>query len=120
MPEYVKAVEAAFNLLLVAFLITQLSELAVGFLFGFRRVHYFLVIFVVNLITNPALNYILLILYETGITISFLTLIIIELAVVLSETSLLIFALPKSNRLKILIFSPIANAVSFAAGLMLL
>lgn len=106
--------------LIAPLLITLVSELAVGWLFGFRRAHDVLAIVAVNVITNPLLNYAVGTAHRAGVTFSLAALLLMELAVVLAEAGMLMVAWPAVNKRKIAVFSFSANLASFLAGVLLL
>ena len=105
--------------LLVAWTLTELIEMAVGYALGVRRWREFAAIFLVNVLTNPALNY-LFILNETyfHVRVTWQFFFAVEAAVVVIEWALLVFAL----RQKIafwFVWSLLANFSSCAAGILL-
>lgn len=104
---------------LVALLLTILIEVFVALMFGFRSKNEILSVILVNLITEPVLNYFLLInSYFSLVAVNIQLLLLLETIVILVEWRLLVYALQRnSNRL--LVLSLVMNLASFALGLSL-
>jgi hypothetical protein len=105
--------------LLIAWVLTELIELAVGYALGVRRWREFAGIFLVNVLTNPALNY-LFILNETyfHVRVTWQLFLGVEAAVVAVEWALLVFALREKVAFWFL-WSLLANFSSSVAGILL-
>jgi hypothetical protein len=105
--------------LLVAWVLTELIELAVGYVLGVRRWREFAGIFLVNVLTNPALNY-LFILNEAyfHVRVTWQLFVGAEAAVVVIEWALLVFALREKFAFWFL-WSLLANFASCVAGILL-
>ncbi len=104
--------------LLPPLLLTLLVELSVGVLLGYRRWDEMAAIFLVNLVTNPLLNY--LVILNNHYSILALTQPIIlgaEAAVIFVEWGLLVYAL-KGNPRKLFGLSLAMNACSYAVGVL--
>jgi hypothetical protein len=104
---------------LVALLLTILIEVLVALIFGFRSKKEILSVILVNLITEPLLNYFLLInsLFSlVAVNIQFLLL--LETIVILTEWRLLVYTLQRNSK-RLLVLSLIMNLTSFAIGLSL-
>lgn len=104
--------------LLPPLLLTLLVELSVGVLLGYRRWDQMAAILLVNLVTNPPLNY--LVILNNHYSFFTLTLPIIlgaETAVVFVEWGLLVFAL-KGNPRKLFGLSLAMNTCSYAVGIL--
>ncbi len=72
----------------------------------------------INVITNPILNYLLLVMGFLGIAVTLPLVFLLELVVVIAEWGLLVYAFgPPSGRF--LILSVLANAASFLAGVLI-
>lgn len=98
-------------------LLTLLIEISVALIFGYRNKFVLLSIILVNLITNPLLNYILWLNNSVGFFyITVINLILFEIAVVIVEWLLLVFALRKNYK-SLLLLSFTMNFVSFIMGL---
>lgn len=102
--------------LIVSLLVTIIIELIVARLFGFRKKHELLVVVLINLITNPVLNYLILLKnytatnYQTEAFSPFV--VVLEIIIVIIEWLLLRFALNNKST-KLFLFSLVANACSF-------
>ena len=109
-----------FDAIVAPLLITLVSELAVGWWFGFRNANEVLAIFGVNIVTNPVLNYGVRAAVRAGFMFSLPIVLLMELTVVLVEAGLLIVTLPTVQKRKLALFSFSANLTSFLAGALLL
>lgn len=106
--------------LLTALIVTILIEETVVFLLGYRNKNTFLVVFLVNIITNPIANYILMInniFHIIRPNISLVT--ILEVLIVYIEWKILEYALPNQENQSYLILSIIMNLASFLTGIIL-
>jgi hypothetical protein len=103
---------------LLALLLTVIIEGAVAWLFGFRTARSQLSVAMINCITNPALNLLLLVLAWLGVPVTLPLIIPLEVLVVGIEWRLLVyvFETPKG---RLLLLSLAANAASFLAGVLL-
>lgn len=101
----------------VAWFLSIAAESITAFIMGYRGKRFFTVIFFVNTITNPALNYIVIVIQIIihG-RIPVFAVLILECLVVISEWQILAYIYPERAR-ALLKLSVIANAVSYAAGL---
>lgn len=100
--------------ILFAMLITIASEVIVGFLFGFRKKRQVISIILVNLITNPLMNFFILTEHAMN-GFSFIEVVFLEVIVILVEWLLLFFALKEPPK-KLFILSLVMNLVSFGGG----
>jgi hypothetical protein len=103
---------------LLALLLTLVIEGGVAWLFGFRKGPSQLVVALINVITNPALNILLLVLAWLGMNVTLWLVLPLEILVVLAEWGLLVYAFGSSKG-KLFILSLVANAASFLAGVVL-
>lgn len=104
---------------LLALILTLISELTVLRLFGYKRKIELVSVILVNLITNPLLNYIFLSNNYFGfLTVNIFTILLMEFIVVLVEWRLLVFALEK-NAIKLFVLSLVMNFCSFMLGVIL-
>ncbi len=104
---------------LLALFLTIVIELAVAFFFGFRKKIEIATIVFVNLLTNPILNYLLLVNYHFSFFKSSLLIIfLLEVAIVLIEWKLLVFALQEKPK-KLLALSLTMNFCSYIAGVLI-
>ena len=101
--------------LLEALVLTEIIEALAAFLSGYRDKKFFIVLILINIITNPLLNCILMILYYFHIE-SFIITPVLEAFVVIGEWKLYEYALGKCER-SYLILSLIANLSSYLIGL---
>jgi hypothetical protein len=104
---------------MIALSLTILLELVVVIVFGFRERRAFFAVAAINFITNPLLNYSILIIRSLNLfRVDFFVLLIFELIVVLVEWRLLVFSVCGSAK-KLLMLSLVMNLFSFASGLLL-
>jgi hypothetical protein len=103
---------------LVSLLLTLGIEAAVAYLLGFRKLNFFLALSLINAITNPILNYILLVLGFLDVEVTLVRVFLLEILVAIAEWRLLVYAFGGSSK-RFLIFSILANAASFLAGVLL-
>lgn len=104
---------------LTVLLLTIITEAIVAILIGFRTKDEILAVVCINLITNPALNYFLVVndyFHFAKMDTTFILL--LEASVVLIEWRLLVFAFRK-NRKELFILSLMMNISSYALGLLL-
>jgi hypothetical protein len=105
--------------LISAFLITAIIEFIVAYLMGYRGKDFYIILALVNVITNPLLNYVLLILYFFNLLYyDFAVIIILEILVVLSEWRILSWAMPKQDK-SFLLLSIVINVSSYLVGVLL-
>ena len=104
---------------LLALFLTIAIELVVALFFGFRKKLEIVAIVFVNLLTNPVLNYLLLVNnHFSFFKITLVIILFLELLVVLAERKLLLYALQeKSNRILVLSFA--MNFCSYIAGILI-
>ena len=104
---------------LLALFLTIAIELVVALFFGFRKKSEIVAIVFVNLLTNPVLNYLLLVNnHFSFFKITLVIILFLELLVVLAERKLLLYALQeKSNRILVLSFA--MNFCSYIAGVLI-
>ena len=108
------------NSFLLPLVLTIVTEVIVAYVFGFRKKTEIITIIFINLLTNPILNYLLLVNgYFSFFEINPTLILFLELAVVLAEWRLLIFALQKSPK-QLLILSLAMNLCSYIIGALLL
>lgn len=106
--------------LLIALLFTLLVELVIAIFFGFKTKIDFIAIVLVNLITNPTLNYWLLLNRNFSlIEINLTSTLLLELIVILVEWKLLVFSLPRKSK-RLLVLSLIMNVCSYTLGFLVL
>jgi hypothetical protein len=104
---------------MIALSLTILLEWVVVIVFGFRERRVFFAVAAINFITNPILNYSILIIRSLNLfVVDFFVLLIFELIVVLVEWRLLVFSVCGRAK-KLLMLSLVMNLFSFASGLLL-
>lgn len=103
---------------LLALLLTLIIEAGVAYLLGFRTGRFLTALAAINVITNPALNYLLLVLAYLGTDISLARVILLEILVVVIEWQLLVYVF-RSPKGRFLLLSIVANAASFFIGWLL-
>lgn len=103
---------------LYALILTIIIELSIIYLLGFREKLLFYSLIIINILTNPLLNFIVNRLNETYIDFNFLHIILLEILVVIIEWLLLKLVI-KSKQLPLFKISFIINATSFLIGLWL-
>ena len=102
----------------LALLLTVAIEGAVAWLFGFRKGRALLAVAMINCITNPDLNFLLLFLAWLGVEVRLPLVVLLETQVVVVEWGLYVYVFghPKG---RLFLLSLAANAFSFLAGLLL-
>ena len=103
---------------LASLLLTLVVEGAVAYLLGFRKIHFFLVLTLINVITNRILNYLLLVLGFLGIEVTLIRVFLLEIVAVIAEWQLLAYVFGGPLK-RFLILSALANAASFLTGVLL-
>jgi hypothetical protein len=104
---------------LLALLLTEIVEIAVALFLGYRRPREIIAVFLVNLVTNPSLNYLLFLNEYFSIIRQRLPLILFsEVAVVLIEWALLVFAL-RGNKKSLFVLSFAMNTCSYLTGVLI-
>ena len=105
--------------LILALILTIILEVLIAISFNYRKKSELLTIVLINVITNPLLNYLLLVnSYFNLVSMNIFILIFLEVIVVIVEWMLLRYAL-RQNPKKLLILSVVMNATSFLVGLLL-
>ncbi len=105
---------------LTALILTILIEETVIFLLGYRNKNTFLVVSLVNVITNPIANFIVMANNIFNIIKPDISLVIIlEVLIVYIEWKILEYALPNQEKQSYLILSIIMNLASFLTGIIL-
>jgi hypothetical protein len=106
--------------LISALAITEALELLVSLFFGMRRSDELWTVGYVNLITNPLLNYFMMLEVQFhGIKIGMGGLLLLELLIVIAEWLLMLYALRK-NPVRLFFQSLVMNGVSAIGGTWLL
>ncbi len=111
--------QLSLSFLIYPLILTLAAECIIAFILGVRGVRQFIVIILMNLITNPLINTVLRLVYDKldlNRVMLYILILILELAVVLSEGFLLAI-LAGRLPLKPMRFSFVLNLSSFIAGL---
>lgn len=104
---------------LVALLLTISIEVFVALMFGYKNKKEILSVILINLITQPALNFLLFInTYFSLIPVNIQSILASETIVILVEWQLLVYALQRNPK-RLLVLSLVMNLASFAIGLSL-
>jgi hypothetical protein len=104
---------------LLALLLTEIVEITVALFLGYRRPREIIAVFLVNLVTNPSLNFLLFLNDYFGFIRHRLPLILVlEGAVVLIEWALLVFAL-RGNWKSLFVLSFAMNTCSYLTGVLI-
>lgn len=105
------------GLFILALILTILIEVGIAWLFGLRKKKELITVVLINVITNPLLNYLILVnAYFHLIDQSQILLLILEGLVVLVEWRILVWALSQGVK-KMFLLSLVMNASSFLGGL---
>lgn len=103
---------------LLALLLTLAIEGGIAWLFGFRAARSLLAIAMINCITNPSLNFLLLVLAWRGVEVTLPLVTLLEVLVVVVEWRLLVYVFENPKR-RLFALSLVSNAASFLAGVWL-
>ncbi len=103
---------------LVAFVITCISELFICFLAGYREKKELISVILINLISNPLINYVIILLSTQYFFRKYMLLIILslEIIVVLLEWSLLVYSFKPEKIREMFFLSFGMNLLSFLIG----
>jgi len=102
-----------------ALILTLVIEVSVAWLFGLRTKKEFWTVILINVITNPLLNYLITVngyFHLVSQTNAFI--LCLEVVIVLVEWRLLVWVLRQSVK-KMLVLSVVMNAASYLAGLLI-
>jgi hypothetical protein len=104
---------------LVALLLTILIEVFVALIFGYKCKKEILSVILLNLITQPVLNYFLLInSYFSLVSVSIQFILLLEIIVILVEWQLLVWTLQRKPK-SLFVLSLVMNLASLTIGLSL-
>lgn len=99
-----------------ALILTEIIEAIAAFLLGYRGKRFYIVLMLINVLTNPLLNFILIVLYYFHIESLIITP-VLEVFVVIGEWKLFEYALGKQEK-SYLFLSIIINLSSYLIGLL--
>ena len=103
----------------IALLLTEVVEVAVALFLGYRRPKEIIAVILVNLLTNPSLNFLLFLNDYYGVVQRGWPLILfLELAVIFIEWALLVIAL-RENKKSLLGLSFVMNTCSYLTGVLI-
>ncbi|MEW5822055.1 MAG: hypothetical protein AB1782_17810 [Cyanobacteriota bacterium] len=103
---------------LIAFALTQIIEIPVAYLFGYRKALEIFAIFLINLITHPTLNiFIHFCITYNLLPLNILTITLLEIAVALIEWGLLVYVFGLKSIKKLFLLSFTMNTASYLSGL---
>lgn len=100
-----------------ALILTEVVEVIAAFLLGYRGKKFLITLLLINIITNPLINCIVMILYYYKLN-NFIIVLALEVLVVIGEWRLFEYALGKGKR-SYLFLSIIINLSSYLIGLFL-
>jgi hypothetical protein len=106
------------NSFLFALGLTIIIELIVAVVFGYRNKISLLTVILINIITNPIANWIVVLNRATNTVSETILIVFVELAVVIVEWKLLT-AILKKDSMKMFLLSLSMNAASYLFGLIL-
>jgi hypothetical protein len=107
------------SVLFIALLITILVEATVAIVLGYRKKLEIATIILINIITNPLLNYLLFMTNYLGIIrVNTIGVLFLELIIVLVEWLLLRFVLQQDPK-KLFVLSLAMNLCSYLAGVLI-
>ncbi len=101
----------------VALLLSVVIEISVAYIMGFKKRKYFYAVAAINFVTNPVLNYFIL-LMSNIMPINFFQIALLEIGVILIEWKLLLHMFDKPKD-KFLLYSAVSNVISFIVGLLI-
>ena len=104
---------------ILALALTIIIEMGVAFILGYRDRKSLAVVALVNVITNPILNYLLLVIaVYRFMEINTALILCLEAVVALAEWMLMIYALDRDPG-QLLVLSLVMNTTSYLAGLLI-
>lgn len=102
---------------LAALLLTILIEVLVALIFGYKHKKEICSVILINLITQPVLNYFLLIdSYFSLVAVNIQFTLPLEIIIILVEWQLLVYTLKRESK-SLFVLSLVMNLASFAIGL---
>lgn len=105
--------------LISALLLTEIVEFFAAYLLGHKGKNFYRTLALVNVITNPLINYIILVLYTLKLLhFRLIIIIILEIIVIFAEWGILSYAMNKKGK-SFLALSIIMNTASFLAGVLI-
>lgn len=97
--------------------LTVAVECLTAFVAGFRGKYFFLALILVNVVTNPLLNWTMSVIHLLGLPGSGYVLLFLEAAAVVAEWRLLAYTFPGGTR-RYLILSIVMNIASYLIGIL--
>lgn len=103
---------------LKALLITEIVEIVVAYLMGYRGKYFFTILVLTNMLTNPVLNYTLTVLiYLDILNFHSFVIIIFEIIVVWVEFRIFIYTIQRDKK-DLFLLSLAINSASYLVGLL--
>lgn len=100
-------------------LLTIIIECIIALILGYRTKTFFLAVVIVNLVTNPFLNYIIILLSYFKLTEIYLQVVIaLEVIIVFAEWGIYYYIYPSKKR-QLFLLSIAANLASYTIGLLI-
>lgn len=103
---------------ITALVLTEVIEISVAFLLGYRGKKFYAVLILINIITNPLLNCILMILYYFNINSIIITP-VLEVLVIIAEWRFFKYVLGRNEK-SYLFLSVLINLSSYIIGLIII
>ena len=105
--------------LISALLLTEAVEFAAAYFMGYRGREFYITLALVNIITNPLLNYILIVLCTFKLLhFPLITVLILEISVIVGEWRILSYAMGKKGK-TFLGLSIVMNISSYLTGILI-
>lgn len=101
--------------MLTALLATIALECLTAFFLGYRKKYQIFIIVLGNIITNPALNYILVVIRMLGFAISTGLILSLEAIVIITEWGIFNYSF-KGDSKRHFVLSAVINTISYAVG----
>lgn len=104
---------------LLALMLTIIIESMTAYMLGYKGKLFYLTLSLINIITNPSINLILMLVYQINNYTAYITSqFLLEILVVIVEWWLLKYTFPKEKR-SLLFLSIIMNSASYLFGLII-
>lgn len=101
------------------FFVNIVAELSAAFLLGYREKSALASVIAVNLVTHPALHFLLWSISLSGFSVNLPLIIFLECCVAIAEALMLMYALPEMRPLAAMRLSLFMNGASFGLGLLI-
>ena len=105
---------------IVALFLTLLIEIFIAFILGYKDKTSIAIIALINIITNPLLNYLIIINNQLNlIKYNLIFLLVLEISIIFIEWGILVYSIKSKNSKQLFVLSLIMNFTSFIIGLLL-